>query len=651
MVWDSRLRSELQDQPQLARASFESFGDGAHGLQVRRGSARVLVLSPDAIGSAAVAEAATESPSPGLLVLGERPAALNAPGLALLPLMVLPAEVSPEVIALSIEGLLERVELRQMRADHGAELERYRDERDGLIEIARAITRERDIDRLLDLILDKSRLVTGADAGSIYVVEERDADGRPLSLRFKHAQNASMDYDATDFVVPVDTESIVGTAVLRREAINVRDAYVLDADESIPFGFDESFDERTGYRTRSMLAVPLISAEDEVIGVIQLINRKRNSLRPLASEQDFQQEVFAFEAADEELLTTLAAQAGIALENALLYAEIRSIFEGFVRASVQAIEQRDPTTSGHSLRVSDLSCALAEQVARIDRGRYRDTRFSRRDMQELRYAALLHDFGKIGVREEVLVKAKKLFPHEREALRTRIALAARQAQIELLERKLEMVQKGASGGDFARAEAAYAQRMAVLDDALSVIDRANEPSILRASDQTRLDEFAAILVPDLSGGERPLLGGRELLALKIERGSLSPSEIAEIRSHVAHTYDFLSKIPWGRTMRRIPDLARAHHEKLDGSGYPRGIEAEQIPLETKIMTIADIFDALTASDRPYKKALGLERALDILGFEVEDGHLDGELVQIFREGEVYRLVDAASVEHRDRSID
>jgi GAF domain-containing protein len=208
-----------------------------------------------------------------------------------------------------------------------------------LIEISKAITRERNLDKLLGLVLEKSRLVTGADAGSIYVVEGESEDVLSRALHFKLSQNDSVDFRSSESVMPVSNRSMAGTAVILQKPINVPDVYELD--ENVSFEFDRSFDRRFGYRCRSMLTVPLISAEDEVIGVVQLINKKRNPARKLKTEEDFEREVIPFDERSQELASTLAAQAGIALENALLYDEIQKIFAGFVRASVQAIEQRD----------------------------------------------------------------------------------------------------------------------------------------------------------------------------------------------------------------------------------------------------------------------------------------------------------------------
>ena len=362
----------------------------------------------------------------------------------------------------------------------------------------------------------------------------------------------------------------------------------------------------------------------------------------LEDEGDFDRWVVPFNDVSVAYATSLASQAGIALENALLYEEIRNIFEGFVRASVQAIEQRDPTTSGHSQRVSQLSLGLAKMVDRIDSGPFKDAKFSRRDLRELEYAALLHDFGKIGVREQVLVKAKKLYPHERDAIRARIDFAMKSAEADLLREKVELMEKGAGKSDLDAAQQRFEARKQHLLEAWHMIDRANEPTVLSEGDFSRIAEIGQTGYVDLEGSSRTLLLDAEMISLKITRGSLSPSEISEIRSHVDHTYRFLTQIPWGKSMKRIPEIARAHHEKLNGTGYPLGVPDGEIPLPSKIMTIADIYDALTASDRPYKRALARDRALQILGFEVKDGNLDAELVRIFAEAEVHKLAEAST---------
>ncbi len=542
----------------------------------------------------------------------------------------------------------ELLEAKGRAESRGKWLRRYRYELGELINIARAMTTERDVNKLLGVILEKSRFVTGADAGSIYVVELDDAapeSGRPSDdsprslvsrgpmLRFKLSQNDSVNYDSREFVMPLSNRSIAGSAALAKKPINIPDAY--DIPAGAPYGFDRRFDEKIGYRTKSMLTVPLVSQRDEVIGVIQLINKKKDPEKKLLGAEDVEEQVVAFDERSEELLGMVAAQAGVSLENAQLYEEIRKLFEGFVKASVEAIESRDPTTSGHSRRVADLTVELAKVVDMETSGPYRDAAFSREDLRELEYASLLHDFGKIGVREKVLVKAKKLYEDKLELIRARFDFVARSIEADVLRRKLAALEKGAPKSTLDALDKEMVERRAELDAAWETINSANEPTVLAAGDFAKIEQLATETYFDLRGEVRTLLEKEETIALSVKRGSLTPVEYDEITSHVVHTFKFLSQIPWGKAFRRVPVIAGAHHERLNGTGYPNRLRSEEIPVQSKMMSISDIFDALTASDRPYKKAVPVERAVDILEYGVKDQHLDPELVRIFREARVW----------------
>lgn len=539
----------------------------------------------------------------------------------------------------------ELLEAKSRAESRGKSLRRYRYELAELINIARAMTTERDVDKLLGVILEKSRFVTGADAGSIYVVEEydpkkaQDGEAGPASLvrgpllRFKLSQNDSVHYDSREFLMPLSNRSIAGSAALAKKPINIPDAY--DIPAGAPYGFDRRFDEKIGYRTKSILTVPLVSQRGDVIGVIQLINKKKDPEKRLFTKEDLEEQVVSFDERSEELLGMVAAQAGISLENAMLYDEIRNLFEGFVRASVEAIESRDPTTSGHSRRVADLTIELAKVVDLESSGPYKDACFSREDLRELEYASLLHDFGKIGVREKVLVKAKKLYDEDLEALRLRFDFVARSLEADVLRRKLAAIDRGAPRSELDALDREYEGRRAEVDAAWQTILAANEPTVMAAGDFAKIEGIAKETYFDLRGEMKFLLEADEAVALSVKRGSLTPKEYDEITSHVVHTFKFLSQIPWGKAFRRVPQIAGAHHERINGTGYPNRLRAEEIPVQSKMMSISDIFDALTASDRPYKKAVPVERAVDILEYGVKDQHLDPELVRIFKEARVW----------------
>ena len=553
-------------------------------------------------------------------------------------------EASLDEIFLAGIRAFELLEAKGRAESRGKWLRRYRYELGELINIARAMTTERDVNKLLGVILEKSRFVTGADAGSIYVVDDgaptvNDAESPPPSrargpmLRFKLSQNESVNYDSREFVMPISTRSIAGSAVVGKKAINIADAY--DIPAGAPYGFDRRFDEKIGYRTKSMLTVPLISQRDEVIGVIQLINKKKDPEKKLFTQDDVEEQVVPFDERSEELLGMVAAQAGASLENAMLYDEIRKLFEGFVKASVEAIESRDPTTSGHSRRVADLTLELAKVVDAETTGPYKIASFSREDLRELEYASLLHDFGKIGVREKVLTKANKLYEEKVELIRARFDFIARSLEADMLRRKLTAIERGAPRSELDALDKEYIERRAELDASWTTIMAANEPTVLAAGDFAKIELIAKETYFDMRGETKFLLDPEEAVALSVKRGTLTPKEYEEITSHVVHTFKFLSNIPWGKAFRRVPQIAGAHHERLNGTGYPNRLRAEEIPVQSKMMSISDIFDALTASDRPYKKAVPIERAIDILEYGVKDQHLDPELVRIFREAHVW----------------
>jgi len=513
-----------------------------------------------------------------------------------------------------------------------------------LVETARALASERDIKKLLAVILAKCRQVTGADAGSVYVVEEEggsQAEYTPAPKKLLHfmlSQNDSIKIDFKEFKLDIDDKSIVGQAVLSKQPINIPDLSKLESNpKTKTLRHNRSFDDKTGYRARSMLTVPMLSAVGEVIGVVQLINKRQDASRPPQSDAD----VVAFDQRAEELAQAWVAMAGIALENALLYDEIRLMFDGFVEASVTAIESRDPTTSGHSRRVATMSVELAKKVDGVSDGPLAAIHFTPAHLQQLEYAGVLHDFGKVGVRERVLIKAKKLYEEDLRNIKLRFAYVKKVLEADHAERKLRVALELSKSDYAARVseiDADLGRRMDEVDDALAFVGRVNEPTVLDQGGFERLVEIARLVYLAPDGELRPYLEAEEVAALQVRRGSLTEVERHEIESHVDYTIDFLQKIPWGRRFADVPRIAAAHHEYLNGSGYPSRMPGKDIPVESRIMTIADIFDALTASDRPYKKAVPIDKALRILEGEVASGHCDRDLMQVFVEAEVYKKV-------------
>ncbi len=513
-----------------------------------------------------------------------------------------------------------------------------------LNKIGVALSTEKDLDRLLDKILSSSMEITHSDSGSLYLVEPSDHQDKPSHLRFKWARNLSLDVDFSEFTIPLNEQSIAGSVALRGKALNIPDVHHLEQD--VPYGFNKSFDENTGYRSQSMLTVPMKNPNGEVIGILQMINKKHHYEAPLAldNEATLATQILTYTPENEELLSSLASQAAVAIENARLYASIQELFEGFIKASVKAIESRDPTTSGHSERVAVLTVELAKSVDRADNSPYQGVRFSRNELREIKYASLLHDFGKIGVRENVLVKADKLYPHELEAIQYRFQLIRKHLESQFYQQHLATYREAdpdVQAQQVQHLQQAYQQQLQELDADLQAVLEANRPSILASEVSDRLGHIHQKMFA-IDDTHIPLLNPYEFGQLSIMKGTLSVEERKEIESHVTHTYHFLQQIPWTRALKQVPNIAYAHHEKLNGRGYPRGLPAAEIPIQARMMSISDIYDALTASDRPYKKALPVQRALDILGYEVKDGMLDADLYQIFLDTKVYdKIAEAA----------
>jgi HD-GYP domain-containing protein (c-di-GMP phosphodiesterase class II) len=544
--------------------------------------------------------------------------------------------VTPGRLRLRLERALDMLHNRRAVRQLELALDRKSQELHELNKIGVALSVERDIDKLLELILAKCREITVADAGSLYLVERRKEHESHADdlLRFKQSQNDSVVVQFEEFTMPLNESSIAGHVALTGRGVTLADAYCPPKDAS--YTISRSFDEKSGYRTKSMLVVPMRDHQDKVIGVVQLINKKKSAetvLRPVSVVEEM---VVPFTPVDQELVTSLASQAAVAFENTLLLGDIKQLFDSFVRAAVTAIESRDPTTSGHSERVATLTVDLAERVDAIDNGRFRDVRFTRDQIQELRFASLLHDFGKVGVKEKVLIKGKKLYVGEVLLIRQRFAYIQRTLEAEHLRAKLGLALAGRAEPEMlAGLDREHDERRREIDAVLRMVLQANEPTVLEAEGFRALMDLTQSTYGDIDGNPQPFLAPSELAALSIRKGSLSERERREIESHVTHTYRFLSKIPWTGEYRLIPEIAYAHHEKLDGTGYPRQLPASQIPLQSRMMTIADIFDALVAWDRPYKKSVPPERALDILLEEASDGKLDKDLLQIFIQAKVF----------------
>ena len=566
---------------------------------------------------------------PALVVVGPDQAAPE--GLADITITP-PADASPAALRELLRIAMENIALKQQVTQLEEQAKRQHRQFEELNRIGIALSAEKDIAKLQNFILMTMRQLTNADGASLWLKTVGDHDEPMLFLA--SSQNTSIDNTYQAFKVPVDERSVVGYTVSVGTSQIYDDAY--HPPPGKPQG-GKGFDAQFGYRTKSMLTVPMRNYNHEVVGAIQLINAKRKFETHLTVDS-VEAEVVSFRPEDLEMIESIASQAAVALDNKNLLDSIQALFDGFVQASVTAIEQRDPSTAGHSGRVEALTTALARAVTSLGAGKYRDVRLTDDQFKELRYACLLHDFGKVGVREHILIKAKKLMPGQLEVIQSRFQFVERSVQVKYATEKLEAMRSDrGSAAVLDEIDKRLAEELTQLNQWVLSITSANEPSVLPEDKASMLEFLSQQTYYDMSGKPHPMLDPQEFRFLSIRKGTLDPQERLEMESHVTHSFHFLTKIPWTPVMRGIPEIAYGHHEKLDGSGYPRRLSGDQIPVQARMMTISDIFDALTAQDRPYKRAVPVRTALDILHAEAEEGKLDKDLLEVFVAKKIYHV--------------
>lgn len=515
-----------------------------------------------------------------------------------------------------------------------------------LLDIGAALSSAQDLGELLNLILSKSREITYSDAGSVYLVDNSQETSK---LLFKVAQNGSKPrLSFKEFSLPLTDKSLAGYVAITGQSLNLSDAY--DLPSGVPYQLDTSFDRDINYRTCSVMVLPMQNRQGETIGVLQLINRKTKADTVLTADNAWES-TQQYSDWEERIVRSLASQAAISIERNQLQESIEHLFEGFVKASVQVIEARDPCTYGHSERVAALTVRLSEEVNTVSSGRLRSVYFNNRQIQEIRYAALLHDFGKIGVSEAVLTKQKKLYPAQLEIIRHRFGLAQRTMEMECVQSKYKYLLEHSAYRkhpsqepecpqcqEIEQLDAKLAEAKTRLAEYWEVLLEANEPHVLAAEPLAQLREISQQTYRDIDGAKKPLLSPDEIVQLMVSRGNLTPEERAEIESHVTHTYDFLKQINWTKDLKNVPEIAYGHHEKLDGTGYPRGLKKSEIPIQAQLMTIADIYDALTAGDRPYKRALRTDAAMKILRQEAAHNKINADLLELFDHRQVFSVL-------------
>jgi HD-GYP domain-containing protein (c-di-GMP phosphodiesterase class II) len=499
-----------------------------------------------------------------------------------------------------------------------------------LEEIGKTLYEEKDEDRLFRLILGTCRNITYADAGTIYFVES-DALGQ--RLRMKYSFTHSRDIPYKDKIMPLDAASIAGYVALNQESVSIPDAYAISDDK--PYVFNKSFDGFFDYRTTSMVAIPIKSGTGLALGVIQLINRKTMPKESggaelvLQTKDDFAEKVIPFSPEQVSFLEAVAGQAAIAIENMEMVHQLNSQFEGFAVASIKAIEARDPSTAGHSMRVASLCIAIAREIEEIKPD----------EIKTLEYAALLHDIGKVYVEPTLLTKGRKLIASDHLRIQQTLDYMYRYQELSYSRHELRLQDLAARTGND--------QTVVVLDlhhekdqvlkkirDFKMSVEALNNPGNGNNTNQDLLDR----LVKDLNSMKcldidevqlYPLQAG-DIDCLSIKNGTLTDKERTAIEMHVLYTDRIVSEIPWPEHLKSVPSICRLHHEKLNGTGYPDGITGDAIPLLARILMVVDMYDALPASDRSYRKPETAVVALNILEKEVESGRLDSRIIKILR---------------------
>ncbi len=497
-----------------------------------------------------------------------------------------------------------------------------------------ALSKETDIDRLLETILVAAKNITNADAGTLYrVTDER-------TLKFEIMRNDTLGIamgGTTGVAIPFYpiklydgdgapvTSMVAAYAVHHDRSVNIEDAY---SEEGFDFSGTKSFDGKTGYRSRSFLTVPMKDHENVVIGVLQLINAKDRAEGAAGTFSD----------ADMHLAESLASQAAIALTNRLLINRLEQLFESFIGLINTAIDDKSPYTSGHCERVPILTMLLADAVTGCKVGPLRDFTMSDRDRHELKIAGLLHDCGKVTTPVHVVDKATKLHTlfDRIELIDTRFEVVRRDVELELCKARLRAPPDG--GGDpFPAVEGEGSARLAEIDADRAFLRHCNiGVEFMRPEDRERVRQISArYRWRDSSGVETPFLTDDEIENLTIPAGTLTRDERLEINHHIDVTIQMLEALPWPRHLKHVPEYAGGHHERMDGKGYPRGLTRDQMSVQARCMGIADIFEALTAADRPYKKGKTLSESLRILGKFKLNGHIDPDLFDVFMWQKVY----------------
>lgn len=496
-----------------------------------------------------------------------------------------------------------------------------------------ALSAERDNKRLLEMILLGAQEITNADGGTLYTI----TDDRYLKFEMMSNKTLNIALGGTTgkeipfLPIPMYLEdgspnltTVVAYATLNDKTVNIENVY---QTQDFDFTGTRKYDEKTGYHSQSFLTIPMKNHEEEVIGVLQLIN---------AIDIDTQ-EIIPFSQANQSLVESLASQAAVAMTSQNLIEGLKALFEAFIELIAEAIDQKSPYTGGHCRRVPELTMMLAQAAIDTKVGPLKDFTLNEKEFYELKIAGWLHDCGKVTTPESVMDKPTKLSGifDRIDLVDQRFELLKSQAECEFLKKQVEALRNGQKF-DFSKSEAALAAFKIKCDADRDFIRKTNFGSeYMKSEDQQRVIDIAAALLYDSNGIASPILSENEVYNLNIVRGTLTAEEREVINNHIVVTINMLDSLPYPNGLKRVPEYACGHHERMDGRGYPKGLTREQMSVPARVMGIADIFEALTSKDRPYKKAKTLSESLYILGKMKEDQHIDPDLFDIFVRDKVY----------------
>jgi len=504
-----------------------------------------------------------------------------------------------------------------------------------LNEIGLALSREDNTDVIFELIMEEARNITQADGRTLYMKSD---DGK--TMNFEILRNDSMNTvmggtSGTEITFPPmqlfnedgteNHSSIVGYSAHTGETINIKDAY---KEKGFDFSGAKNFDKATGYRTTSVLSVPLKNHENEIIGVMQLINATDTKTG----------KVISFSEERQEQAESLASQGAVALTNKRLVAELKNLFESFIQLIATAIDKKSPYTGGHCERVPEITMLLADAVEKTKVGKYADFSMNEDERYELYIAGWLHDCGKVATPPHVVDKGMKLetITDRIEVMDTRFEVLKRDAEISMLKQQIALMKKGSTNGAIKTLETDLETQTNQLSSDQTFIQKTNKGGeFMEEEDQQRVSNIGNYKWK-LEGEEINLFDEKDVRNLQIPKGTLLPEEREIINDHIVITIDMLEKLPYPKKLRNVPEFAGGHHEKLDGTGYPKGLKDEEMSVQAKMMAIADIYEALTAADRPYKDGKKLSQAMRIMGFMKKDYEIDQDLFEIFVKEGVYK---------------